>query len=353
MVRQIDVGLVRSGKREQTVDMRDIAKLAGVSSATVSRVINGSNLVRPATAERVRCVINELKFVPNGSATTLKYGRSSSYGLIIPDITNPFFAEFIRSFEAILVGKNRDMLLATTDFHASRMQQTIHRMLVRQVDGVALLASEIETEPIETLIRNRVPLVTMDRRMVGRGLNDVSINCISGMNQVIEHLVQLRHRKIGYIGGSAGRSISDHRERAFARAMERAGLKVNPMFERAGNYRISGGETAMLELLALKDRPTAIVTANDLTAIGALRVIHREGLSVPHDFSIVGFDDIELSDIVYPPLTTIRLPRRELAEAFVMALESSARHPHAVGKQYTVKTSLVIRNSTGPARRRK
>jgi DNA-binding LacI/PurR family transcriptional regulator len=109
----------------------------------------------------------------------------------------------------------------------------------------------------------------------------------------------------------------------------------------------------MLELLAMKDRPTAILAANDLTAIGALRVIHREGLSVPEDFSIVGFDDIELSDIVFPPLTTIRLPRHELAEAFVTALESSAKDPHAVGRQYSVKTSLVIRSSTGPVRRRR
>ena len=126
------------------MDMRDIAKIAGVSSATVSRVINGSNLVRPDTAERVRSVIQECRFIPNGSATTLKYGRSSAYGLIIPDITNPFFPEFIRSFESILVANNQDMMMATTDLHPSRMQQTIRRMLIRKMDGVALLAAEIE-----------------------------------------------------------------------------------------------------------------------------------------------------------------------------------------------------------------
>src|SRR5580692_5761364 len=224
--------------KNRTMDMRDIAKIAGVSSATVSRVINDSSLVRPATAEKVRKVIRELKFVPNGSATTLKYGKSSSYGLIIPDITNPFFPEFIRSFESILVKNNRDMLMATTDLHASRMQQTIHRMLVRQVDGVALLASEIETEPIETLIHNRVPLVTMDRRLAGQGLSDISINYSTGLNEAIEHLKSLRHQKIGYIGGSSGLTISDHRIQAFVKAMERAGLKADPKFLLVGNYRI-------------------------------------------------------------------------------------------------------------------
>jgi DNA-binding LacI/PurR family transcriptional regulator len=335
------------------MDMREIAKIAGVSSATVSRVINGSNLVRPETAERVRQVISETRFVPNGSATTLKYGRSGSYGLIIPDMTNPFFSEFLRSFEGILVAKRQDMLMALTDHQAPRMQDTIHRMLVRQVDGVALLASEIETEPIETMIRNRVPLVTMDRRLVGQGLSDVTVNYITGLNQAVEHLKHLRHQKIGYIGGSSGLTISDHRIQAFVKAVERVGLKVDPRFLLTGNYRISGGEAAMSELLASKDRPTAIIAANDLTAMGALHALHRHGLSAPKDLSVIGFDDIELCDIFDPPLTTIRLPRHEMAEKFATALESSAKDPHADGKIYTVKTSLVVRGTTGAAPKRR
>ena len=335
------------------MDMRDIAKLAGVSSATVSRVINGSTFVRPATAERVRRVIDEFKFIPNGSATTLKYGRSRTYGLIIPDITNPFFPEFIQSFEGILADTDRNMLVATTGANPTKMQETIHRMLVRQVEGIALLASEVETEPIEAMIYNRVPLVTMDRRVVGNGLSDVSVDSSGGMKQAVEHLYGLQHRKIGFIGGSAGPTISDHRLRSFVRAVEGVGLTLEPQFLRIGNYRISGGESAMAELLALKNRPTAIITANDLTAIGALRVIHKQGFSVPDDFSIVGFDDIELSDIVYPPLTTLRLPRQKLARKFVDALQSFSDDPRGAGKQYKVETSLVIRSSTGPTRKRK
>jgi LacI family transcriptional regulator len=335
------------------MDMRDIAKIAGVSSATVSRVINGSNAVRPATAERVRRVIDELKFIPNGSATTLKYGRSSTYGLIIPDITNPFFPEFIQSFEGILAATNHNMLMATAGSHPPGIQKTIHRMLVRQVEGIALLASEIETGPIESMVNNRVPLVTMDRRIVGKGLSDVSVDSSSGMIQSIEHLYSLRHRKIAYIGGSSGPTISDHRLRSFTSAMQRVGLTPDALYMRVGNYRISGGEKAMAELLEMKNRPTAIVTANDLTAIGALRVIHQQGFSIPQDFSIVGFDDIELSDIVYPPLTTLRLPREELARKFVDALEAFVRDPHRPGKQYKIGTSLVVRKSTGPAKKRK
>jgi len=329
------------------MDMRGIAKLAGVSSATVSRVINGSAFVKPETAERVRRVIEELKFYPNSSATTLKHGKSSTYGLIIPDITNPFFPEFIRSFEKILVANSRDMLMSTTDFHPSRTQESISRMLIRKVDGVALLASEIETGPIEALIHNRVPLVTMDRRVTGPGLSDVLIDYVPGMDQAVRHLRQLDHKKIGYIGGSIGPTISDHRYTAFREAMEKSGLRVQPELVRAGNYRIPGGETAMNELLDREDRPTAVLAANDLTAIGALRAIHRRGLRVPHDISLIGFDDIELSDLLYPPLTTVRLSRNDLACVFFKALESARIEPHATGQQYSMETSLVVRDSTG------
>jgi DNA-binding LacI/PurR family transcriptional regulator len=331
------------------MDMRGIAKLAGVSSATVSRVINGAAFVKPETAERVRKVIDDLKFYPNSSATTLKHGRSSTYGLIIPDITNPFFPEFIRSFEQILVANNRDMLMSTTDFHPSRTQQSISRMLIRKVDGIALLASEVETGPIEALIHNRVPLVTMDRRVIGPGLSDVLIDYIPGMHHAVDHLKQLGHRKIAFIGGSIGPTISDHRYNAFLDAMLKNTIKVRPEYLHPGNYRISGGEAAMKELLALTDRPTAVLATNDLTAIGALRAIHHADLSVPGDISIVGFDDIELADILYTPLTTLRLPRNELAGLFFKALESARSEPHAIGKQYSIDTPLIIRNSTGKA----
>jgi LacI family transcriptional regulator len=335
------------------MDMRGIAKLAGVSSATVSRVINGSSLVRPETVDRVRKVIEEMKFFPNSSATTLKYGKSSTYGLIIPDITNPFFPEFIKCFEGIVVENDQEMLMATTDFHSGRTQQSIRRMLIRKVDGVALLASEMETGPFEALIKNRVPLVTMDRSFTANGLSDVAINNKSGMDQALQHLKKLHHTKIGYIGGSAGLTISDHRVEAFIRALKRVDIAPRPEFIKVGNYRITGGVAAMTELLSLADKPSAVLTANDLTAIGAMRAAREMGYSIPEDVSIIGFDDIEMSDIIHPPLTTLRLSRYELAMAFFNALEYLRKHPHSSGEQYSVKTSLVVRQSTGVAGRRK
>jgi DNA-binding LacI/PurR family transcriptional regulator len=332
------------------MDIREIAKLAGVSSATVSRVLNGSNLVKPHTAERMQTIINELDFFPNSSATTLKYGKSRTYGLIIPDITNPFFPEFIKYFEKIAVENDREMLMATTDFDSIRMEQSIRRMLIRKVDGVALMASEVETESFEALIKNRVPIVTMDRGRISHGISDVVINNETGMDEAIQHLKELRHSKIGYIGGSVGITISDHRVSAFLQALKRADLVPRLEFVRVGDYRIAGGEKAMRDLLALREWPTAVLTANDLTAIGAMKAVLNYGYSVPQDISIVGFDDIEMSSIIQPTLTTLRLPRPELAQAFYMALEFGKRDPHLVGRRFSVKTQLVIRNSTGPAR---
>jgi LacI family transcriptional regulator len=333
------------------MDMRDIAKLAGVSSATVSRVINGSNLVRQETVERVRKVIDEVKFFPNNSATTLKYGRSDTYGLIIPDITNPFFPEFIKCFEGIVVENDQEMLMATTDSRSGRMQQSIRRMLIRKVEGLALLASEIETEPFEDVIQNRVPLVTMDRGHTAKGLSDVTINNKSGMDQALQHLKDLRHKKIGYIGGSAGLTISDHRVEAFIRALKRVDIVPRPEFIKIGDYRITGGMAAMTELFCNKNRPTAVLAANDLTAIGAMKAAMQMGYSIPDDVSIIGFDDIEMSDIVHPPMTTLRLPRYELAKAFFDALEHLKNNPQSEGEQYSVKTTLVVRQSTGPLRK--
>jgi LacI family transcriptional regulator len=223
-------------------------------------------------------------------------------------------------------------------------------MLIRKVDGVALLASEIETEPIEALIHNRVPLVTMDRRLTGPGLSDVLIDYGSALDDAVKHLKRLKHRRIAYIGGSVGPTISDHRRDAFIEAMKNNGLKVEPEFIRAGNYRISGGEMAMDELLSLTRRPTAILGANDLTAIGALRSIQKHDLSVPDSFSIIGFDDIELADILYPPMTTLRLSRSELASLFFKALEALRSDPHATGQQFAIKATLVVRGSTAACR---
>ena len=330
--------------------MRSVAKRAGVSVATVSRVLSGSPLVRPETAERVQKVLDEVRFVPNTSATTLKYGRSNTYGIIIPDLTNPFFLEFLRDFEALLVSSHRGILLANTEFSRSRTRESLRRMLARQVDGVVIMASEQEFGMHDLPALRRVPMITVDRRRVSQGSSDVSFRYEQGMELAAGHLYQLGHRQIGFIGGNEEVAVSHLRLGAFREAIASLGLPVEPSWIRRGNYRVEGGEREMRALLTLSNPPTAVITINDLTGFGALLAAHALGLRVPDQISLVGFDDIFLTEVVSPPLTTVHLSRRILAGHCVEALESMTRAPELAGQQLWVETSLTVRQSTAPPR---
>ena len=333
------------------MNMRTVALRAGVSSATVSRVINGSPLVKARTAEHVRRIIDELNFIPNPLATTLKYGRSQTYGLIIPDITNPFYPEFLRDFEEILVEIDHEVLLANVGSSPEALVHSIRRMLMRRVDGVVLMASEFDTEAIEPLLTRRVPLVTIDRRRAGIGISDVAIDFEGGLAQAVQHLCELGHKRIAFVGGSEGLRTSKVRLNAFQQGMARSSLQFYPELVRAGNYRVDGGEAAILDLVKIRRPPTAVVTANDLTAFGVIRGLHHAGLHVPRDVSVVGVDDVLMSDILQPPLTTIRVSRREMATACLKALEYTKEHLDQRGKRISIGTTLLVRETTAHPRR--
>ncbi len=331
------------------LNMRTVALRAGVSSATVSRVINGSPAVREKTAQHVRRVIEELKFIPNPIATTLKYGRSKTYGVIIPDLTNPFYPEFLLNFEEVLVENDHELLLATTQSSEPKLISSVRRMLMRHVDGVVLMASEFDTQSIEPLFDHKIPIVTVDRRRAQEGAGDVAIDFEDGYRQAVLHLRELGHRKIGFIGGNEGIRTSQIRLEAFQQALQQANLPYSPKFVRYGDYRVGGGDAAMRSLLNGPRRPTAVMTANDLTAFGALRALHATGVSVPSEMSIVGFDGILLSDAMYPPLTTIYISPREMARACIRALNHTKINIAKRGLLLMVSGSLRVRESTAVA----
>lgn len=328
------------------MNMREVARRAGVSSATVSRVINGSPLVHEDTARHVRKIIDELKFIPNPVATTLKYGRSRTYGLIIPDITNPFYPEFFRNFEELLVEADHEVLLAIVGSSDEAMVHSVRRMLMRQVDGVVLMASEFETKTIEPLLARRVPLVTVDRRRVQQGVSDVSIDFEGGMKAAVQHLAALGHKRIGFVEGTRGMRTSKTRLKAFQEGLEANGLQFYPQLAHEGNYRLEGGEAAARAILRDKPLPTAIMTVNDLTAFGVVRALHHAGVRVPEQISIVGLDNILLCDVLQPELTTIQIDLRGMAKACLEALEHTKAHPEERGKRFAVRTSLKVREST-------
>lgn len=329
------------------MNMREIAERAGVSSATVSRVINGSPLVTKATATRVRKILDEVNFIPNPIATALKYGRSKTYGLVIPDIDNPFFAEFLGEFEELLAEIDHELLM-TNVRSSEKLVKSVRRMLMRQVDGAVLMSSEFETKAIEPLFLHKIPLVTVDRRYVEAGCSDVAIDYEGGFLQAVQHLKTLGHKRIGYIGGTEGLRTSQVRFSAFQNAVAQSDLRFHPSLVREGDYRLTGGEHAAVSLMTQSSPPTAILTANDLTAFGAIRGLHAIGLTVPADVSLVGFDDVILSDVLQPPLTTLRIPRRRMAEVCLRALNHTKEDVERRGSRYSVHTELVVRESTAP-----
>jgi DNA-binding LacI/PurR family transcriptional regulator len=340
--------MARAAKNTSRMNMREIAARAGVSSATISRVINGSPLVREDTAKRIRELLEEVDFIPNPVATTLKYGRSKTYGLVIPDLRNPFYSEFLAEFEELLVETDHEVLLANVGT-SSKLVKSVRRMLMRQVDGAVFMASEFDTRDIEPLFLHKIPLVTVDRRAIQAGCSDVAIDFEAGFLEAVQHLKSLGHKRIGFIGGIEGLRTSKIRQQAFESALEKSGLRFHPNLVRIADYRVAGGERAIVSLMQERSKPTAILTANDLTAFGAIRGLHTLGLSVPKDLSVVGLDDVLLADVLQPPLTTIRIPQRRMAEACLKALNYTKEDVDRRGHRFSVPAELIIRESTARA----
>jgi DNA-binding LacI/PurR family transcriptional regulator len=332
------------------MNIREVAKRAGVSTATVSRVVNGTAPVDARTEKRVRAAIQRSGYYPNTHARTLGTGKSHIYGMIISDIENPFFPELVKCFERLAVEHSYEVLIANTDYQADRMEVCVRRMLERKVDGVAIMTSEMDPELIQMLSGRGIPIAFLDTGAVGPGISNIALDYDSGVDQAIEHLTSLGHRKIAFVSGPANLASARTRSDAFLASLERKKIKCSDAFIRAANHRFDGGYAAMLDILKLPVRPTAVLASNDLTAIGVMGAIYAAGLRVPDDISVVGFDDIALSSFMAPPLTTIRLSRAEIAEFAFNSLYTASQRGEREGVTHIVRAELVIRQSTAAVR---
>ncbi len=328
------------------MSIREVAKRAGVSTATVSRVVNGTAPVDARTEKRVRLAIARTGYYPNTHARTLGTGKSHIYGMIISDIENPFFPELVKCFERIAVEHGHEVLIANTDYRPERMEVCVRRMLERKVDGVAIMTSEMDSELIQMLSGRGIPIVFFDTGVVGEKISDVSLDYARGIEQAIDHLTELGHRRIAFVSGPDNLASARTRLEAFRASLKRKKLECSSDSIRTGNHRFDGGYAAMLEILKLPVRPTAVLASNDLTAIGIMGAIYAAGLRVPDDISVVGFDDIALSSFVSPPLTTIRLSRSDIAEFAFTTLYAASQRGVKEGVSHIVRAELVIRQST-------
>jgi DNA-binding LacI/PurR family transcriptional regulator len=334
------------------MNIKAVAKHANVSTATVSRTINGSDKVSPETAERVHKSIAALNFIPNTHARALGSGRSSLLGLIISDITNPFFPELVKAFEDIAIKQGQEVLVANTNYDPHRTTHCVTRMLQRKVDGVAIMTSEMD-EHLTDFLRSQIPVVFLDTGIPALGISCIHIDYSTGVEMAMSHLIALGHKRIAFLSGPMRLKSARTRLRAFKESSARNQLNVAPEMVAEGNHQPDGGYKAMLRILSVKpeDRPTAVLASNDLTAIGALGAIAEYGLRVPEDISIIGFDDIQLTAYTSPPLTTIRLPHGAIAKAAIHALlgvhRANGKKP-TQGEQHIIQPTIVLRKSTGP-----
>ena len=336
------------------MNIKVVANRAGVSTATVSRTINGSDKVSPATAERVRQAIADLNFYPDTNARALGSGRSNLYGLIISDITNPFFPELVKAFEDIAVEHGQEILIANTNYDPHIMEQCVIRMLQRKVDGLAIMTSEMDDRLLQVINRRDIPLVSLDTSSPAPGWGSVRLDYAAGIHAGVEHLAGLGHRRIGFVSGPMRLNSARVRLQAFLDAMEERGYPVAEGTIQEGDHRVDGGRDAMrrlLEATAGGPRPSAVMGSNDLTAIGMLGAIHQAGLRVPDDLSVIGYDDIQLCQYTQPALTTLRLSRTEIATAAFRSLFKARRVPGAPstdGEDHIIQPTLTLRESTAP-----
>ncbi|NPV52238.1 MAG: LacI family DNA-binding transcriptional regulator [Firmicutes bacterium] len=331
--------------------IKDVAREAGVSIATVSHVLNNTTLVSEKTAQKVLAAIKKVNYHPNSVARSLVTKVTMTLGIIISNITNPFYPEVVHSISRAAAKNGYDIILTSTNNDEEGIAQSVRTLCKRKVDGVIILASKFDDNLISQLTEQGMEVVVYDRNIPTLPVDSVEIDYEFGISQAIQYLKDLGHTRIGYIGGAPDWLTAQKRLIAFQNAMSRYGLKIDERLIVAKDWTLRGGFQAMNTMLRIKSRPTAIVACNDIVAVGALKSIRRKGLKCPEDISVVGIDDIVLASLITPALTTIALPRNQIGEVATKMVIKRLRHkgPHSQ-KPYTVifRPNLVIRDSTGP-----
>lgn len=343
--------MARKGTRkaaDKTPDIRAVAALAKVSIATVSRTINGSPVVSDRLTKRVWQAIEQLNYFPNTHARSLVSGRSRILGIIVENITNPFFPELIQCFEEIAVAHGYEILVSSSNSDPAVLTTCVRRMIERKVEGVAMLTFGEEEPVLDKLAFHDIPIVLAEFRLDDPKASTILLDYTTGIRAAVNHLAELGHKKIAFLAGPHKIHSALTRENDFRDAMAEAGLPIQKRWIIECDHTLKGGVAGFGRLQALPSRPTAILCSNDMTAIGVLRAAYLQDLRVPHDLSVIGLDDIDFAEFTLPPLTTIRLSRADLARAAFEALRQQAEKPAngKVQREFLVSTSLVLRGST-------
>jgi DNA-binding LacI/PurR family transcriptional regulator len=329
--------------------MREVAEKAGVSPATVSRVLNKTQYISPETEQRVLEVVRQLNYYKNVHARRLATGQSNLFGLVISEIANPYFPEIIRGFQAAAWDRGFDVLLFNTEYQESRTKSVIRKLIESDVRGVAIMTSSVAKSTTSELTAAGVGVVFCNLGAPERLISNISIDYQRGISQAIEHVVALGHRRAAIIAGPGNNRTAITIRHALVTGLNERKLNPFPVIE--CNYRVDSGASAVRAVLSQPERPTVIFCGSDLIAMGAMKALEEEGVQVPDDVSVVGIDDISFAFLARPPLTTISVPRERLGVIAFEALEKVLKLKRRKGADYYLETELVVRRSTASARR--
>ncbi|AUI50173.1 LacI family DNA-binding transcriptional regulator [Arthrobacter crystallopoietes] len=330
------------------VTIRDVAARAGVSPATASRVLSGHPATSVLSRERVEQAVAELGFRPNAQARSLRSTRTSTIGLLISDVRNPFFADLAHAAEQQALELGLITLLANANESVEQQNRYLDVLLAQRVDGLILVPQGGDNANVEMLASSGLPAVFVDRVIDDIDLPSVTADNSSGMGEAVQHLATLGHRRIGYISGPRSASTGRERFAAFQAATLDCGLERDPELVVFGDFQAGSGAAGARQLLELTNAPTALIAADGLMTMGAVRVCQELGIRIGEDLSLVGYDDIDAFAIMRPALTLIAQDADEMGRTAVRLLHEviAGQRPEPV----VLPTRLMVRKSTGPAK---
>jgi len=330
--------------------MKDVAQLAGVSTATVSRALMNPEKVSVSTRKRVETAVLEAGYSPNTLARNLRRNESKTIITIVPDICDPYFAEIIRGIEDAAVENDYLVLLGDSGQQKKRESSFVNLVFTKQADGMLLLGTDHPFDVSKPEQKNLPPMVMACEFAPELELPTVHIDNLTSAFEAVNYLAQLGHKRIAQISGPTTATLCKFRQQGYQQALRRAGVSMNPAYSTVGDFTFEAGAQAVRQLLALPEQPTAIFCHNDAMAIGAIQEAKKLGLRVPQDLSIIGFDDIQFAQYCDPPLTTISQPRYEIGrQAMLMMLDLLKGNDVQAGSRL-LEAKLVVRGSTAPPR---
>ncbi len=329
------------------VTIREVAKRAGVSVATVSHVINGTRKVAPDTVVRVKQAMAELDYHPNAVARSLRTRRTTAIGVLVSDITNPFFATLVRGAEDAASRAGYSLVVCNSDEALEKEDRYIRLLHRRRMDGLLIAPVGDGISPaIRELVRLGVPFVFVDRRAREIEADAVLSDNEGGAYQAVHHLIERGHRRIGIVLGIPGATTTEERFKGYRRALEEAGIPLSKDLVAWGGYRVEGGRQATKHLLSCADPPTAIFSTNNQMTVGVLQELFRRGIAIPGGMAVVGFDDLEWAEMVVPALTVVAQNPYEIGLRACELLLTRFRLSREAPRELRVPTELRVRGST-------